>query len=80
MNTLTAQQHNDYAIWLGELAGLVGTHILCDIDDLPDAPFMDMFEDGETPTQAFNICCEQWWDVPILHLDEDEDEPGDNDW
>jgi hypothetical protein len=43
-----------FKVWMGKVNAKVGQKYGLSVDDLPDCPFMDWFDDGMSPAAAAN--------------------------
>lgn len=48
-----------YDLWLGQVDRAVVQHFGVGIDDLPDQPYMDFFEDGYAPSDVVEALLEE---------------------
>lgn len=47
--------------WTAEIARLVFAEYRMHLEDLMDVPLYDTWEDGLTPSQAFDLFMEEYW-------------------
>lgn len=52
----------EFELWLAKVDAAVSAELGLSIDDLPDAPYRDLFDEGLTPEQAAQEVVEDAWE------------------